>query len=67
MPVSHARVAALTSTDEKVPGLLGVLAQVRDPRKMRGRRFSLVFALAVAVSLRAGRGEELPGDRGPGC
>ena len=28
MPVSHARVTALTSTDEKVPGLLGVLAQV---------------------------------------
>ncbi len=49
MPVSHARVTALTSTDEKVPGLLGVLARVRDPRKMRGRRFSLVFALAVAV------------------
>jgi predicted transposase YbfD/YdcC len=39
----------LTSTDEKVPGLLGVLARVRDPRKMRGRRFSLVFSLAVAV------------------
>jgi len=49
MPVSHVRAAALTSTDEKVPGLLGVLARVRDPRKMRGRRFSLVFALAVAV------------------
>ena len=49
MPVSHARVTALTSTDEKVPGLPGVLARVRDPRKMRGRRFSLVFALAVAV------------------
>ena len=49
MPVSHARVTALTSTDEKVPGLLGVLARVRDPRKMHGRRFSLVFALAVAV------------------
>ena len=49
MPVSHAHAIALTGTDQKVPGLLGVLARVRDPRKMRGQRFSLVFALAVAV------------------
>ena len=49
MPVSHARVAAVTSTDEEVPGLLEVLAQVPDPRKKRGRRFTLVFVLAVAV------------------
>jgi predicted transposase YbfD/YdcC len=49
MPVSHARVTAVTSNDEDVPGLLEVLAQVRDPRKRRGRRFGLVFLLAVAV------------------
>jgi predicted transposase YbfD/YdcC len=55
MPVSHARIAAVTSTDElsrgdEVPGLLEALAQVPDPRKFRGRRFSLVFVLAVAVA-----------------
>jgi predicted transposase YbfD/YdcC len=54
MSVSHAHVAAVTSTDETrgdgVPGLLEVLAQVRDPRRRRGRRFSLVFVLAVAVA-----------------
>lgn len=49
MPVSHARAATVTSTDKDVPGLLEVLAQVRDPRKRRGRRFGLVFMLAVAV------------------
>jgi predicted transposase YbfD/YdcC len=50
MSVSHAPVAALTSPDEQVPGLLEVLAQVEDPRRRRGRRFSLVFVLAVAVA-----------------
>jgi hypothetical protein len=43
----------LTSADEiadEVPGLLEVLAQVPDPRKRRGRRFTLVFLLAVAVA-----------------
>ena len=54
MPVSHARVTAVTSTDEheagEVPGLLEVLAQVPDPRKRRGRRYVLVFVLAVAVA-----------------
>ena len=49
MPVSHARSSALSSTDEQVPGLLEMLAQVRDPRRRRGRRFGLVFMLAVAV------------------
>jgi predicted transposase YbfD/YdcC len=49
MPVSHAPVSVLTSTDEQAPGLLEVLAHVSDPRKRRGRRFSLVFVLAVAV------------------
>jgi len=39
----------LTSTDEQVPGLLEVLAQVPDPRRRRGRRFGLAFVLAVAV------------------
>jgi predicted transposase YbfD/YdcC len=53
MPVSHAPVSprALTAAagQERVPGLLEVLAQVADPRKRRGRRFTLVFTLAVAV------------------
>ena len=34
---------------ERVPGLLEVLAQVADPRRRRGRRFTLAFTLAVAV------------------
>ena len=54
MPVPHARAAVVTSTDGKeageVPGLLEVLAQVPDPRKRRGRRYVLVFVLAVAVA-----------------
>jgi hypothetical protein len=57
MSVSHARDAAVTSIDEEpagpareVPGLLEVLAQVPDSRKRRGRRFLLVFVLAVAVA-----------------
>jgi predicted transposase YbfD/YdcC len=49
MPVSHAHTSVLTSTDDEVPGLLQVLAQVADPRKRRGRRYRLVFVLAVAV------------------
>jgi predicted transposase YbfD/YdcC len=44
----------MTSTDEntdrKVPGLLEVLAMVPDPRKRRGRRYLLVFVLAVAAT-----------------
>jgi predicted transposase YbfD/YdcC len=57
MKVSHARAAAVTSTDEtagqaggEVPGMLEVLALVPDTRKKRGRRFALVFILAVAVA-----------------
>lgn len=46
--VVHLGTAA-SGTDEQVPGLLGVLAQVTDPRRERGRRFTLVFVLAVAV------------------
>ncbi|HET9971568.1 MAG TPA: ISAs1 family transposase [Streptosporangiaceae bacterium] len=34
----------------KVPGLLAVLALVPDPRKIRGRRYDLVFVLAVAAA-----------------
>jgi predicted transposase YbfD/YdcC len=49
MPVSHASSSVLTSTDEQVPGLLEMLAQVTGPRRRRGRRFTLVFMLAVAV------------------
>jgi DDE_Tnp_1-associated len=51
--VSHARITALTSIIKeaagKVPGLLTVLALVPDPRKPRGRRYPLVFLLAVAT------------------
>ena len=54
MPVSHARDTAMTSTDGQmageVPGLLEVLARVPGPRKRRGRRYLLVFVLAVAVA-----------------
>src|SRR5260370_42509407 len=50
MSVSHARESAVTSAAGEVPGLLDVLAQVLDPRKRRGRRFALVFMLAVAVA-----------------
>jgi predicted transposase YbfD/YdcC len=43
----------VNSTDEKtrdeIPGLLEVLAQIPDARKKRGRRFTVVFMLAVAV------------------
>lgn len=54
MSVSHARATAVTSTDEQaggeVPGLLEILGQVPDLRARRGRRFALVFILAVAVA-----------------
>lgn len=50
MPVSHALSSVVTSTDERASGLLEVLAQVSDPRRRRGRRFALVFMLAVAVA-----------------
>jgi predicted transposase YbfD/YdcC len=57
MKVSHARATPVTSTDEtagqaggEVPGMLEVLALVPDTRKRRGRRFALVFILAVAVA-----------------
>src|SRR5271169_4626141 len=56
MPVSHAPATTVTGTDEnagqaggEVPGL-AVLALVPDTRKRRGRRFALVFILAVAVA-----------------
>ena len=54
MSVSHARATAVTSADGlaagKLPGLLDVLARVPDLRKRRGRRYLLVFVLAVAVA-----------------
>jgi predicted transposase YbfD/YdcC len=34
----------------KIPGLLAVLALVPDPRRPRGRRYPLVFVLAVAAA-----------------
>jgi hypothetical protein len=40
----------VTSTDDELPGLLEVLARVPDPRRRRGRRYTLVFMLAVAVA-----------------
>jgi predicted transposase YbfD/YdcC len=52
MPVSHAPVpsrALNTAGQERAPGLLEALAQVADPRRRRGRRFSLTFTLAVAL------------------
>jgi len=52
--VSHARITAVTSMirdgSGKVPGLLAVLALVPDPRKPRGRRYLLMFVLAVAAA-----------------
>ena len=52
--MSHARITAVTGVTKqgasKVPGLLSVLALVPDPRKRRGRRFGLVFVLAVATA-----------------
>ena len=50
MSVSHAPFATVTSADDALPGLPGVLAQVPDPRKRRGKRYTLVFVLAVAVA-----------------
>ena len=54
MSVSHAAVSTVTSADEEpsdeLPGLLQVLAQVPDPRRRRGKRYLLVFVLAVAVA-----------------
>ena len=52
----HASVACPETTvtsenrdEKKVPGLLEMLAQVPDTRKKRGRRYALVFVLAVAA------------------
>jgi predicted transposase YbfD/YdcC len=39
----------MTAGQDRVPGMLEVLAQVTDPRRRRGRRFTLAFTLAVAV------------------
>jgi predicted transposase YbfD/YdcC len=52
MPVSHAPVpsrALITAGQERAPGLLEALAQIADPRRRRGRRFTLTFTLAVAL------------------
>ncbi len=46
---------------EKAPGLLDVLARVPDLRKRRGRRYLLVFVLAVAVACVLAGAGELPG------
>jgi predicted transposase YbfD/YdcC len=48
LSVSHARHYARNDASQ-IPGLLDLLARVPDPRKRRGRRFGLVFVLAVAV------------------
>ena len=50
MPVSHAADDVLTSSFDPVPGLLKVLGKVTDPRRLRGRRYQLVFLLAVAAA-----------------
>ena len=62
MPVSHARCTDLISADGDVPGLLEVLAQVRDPRKHRGRRYRLV-AVAVVCALAGARSFRELGDQ----
>jgi predicted transposase YbfD/YdcC len=53
MPVSHARVTLPVDSagcaGDQLPGLLEVLALVPDPRRNRGRRYGLVFVLAVAA------------------
>jgi hypothetical protein len=53
MSVSHARVTlpadSAACADHQVPRLLEVLALVPDPRRKRGRRYGLVFVLAVAA------------------
>ncbi|MCW2890739.1 MAG: transposase family protein [Actinomycetia bacterium] len=53
MPVSHVPVPSRAldagAGQVRAAGLLEVLAQVADPRKRRGRRFSLAFTLAVAL------------------
>ena len=52
MPVSHTPETTVTSANEnpaRIPGLLEVLVQVPDPRKNRGKRYRLVFLLAVAT------------------
>jgi len=52
--VSHARITVVTSMIKngarKIPGLLAVLALVPDPRRPQGRRYGLVFVLAVAAA-----------------
>lgn len=64
MPASHAAETSVTSTDDELPGLLEVLARVRDPRRKRGRRYTLVFILAVAAvcALAGARGFREIGD-----
>jgi hypothetical protein len=59
----------VTSTDKEVPGLLEVLAQVPDPRRNWGRRFSLVFVLAVAAvcALAGAKGFRELGDHAATC
>lgn len=46
MSVSHAHTQP---RDTEIPGLLTLLGRVPDPRKRRGRRFDVMFVLAVAV------------------
>lgn len=63
MPRTIVRYSAAPA-GERVPGLLEVLAQLPDPRRRRGRRYSLVFVLAVAtVCALAGARNFLPPTR----
>lgn len=50
MAVSHVHPVTVIGADDGLPGLLEVLAGVPDPRRRRGRRYALVFMLAVAVT-----------------
>jgi hypothetical protein len=49
MPAYRRPLIPAAPAGERVPGLAEVLAQLPDPRRRRGRRYSLVFVLAVAT------------------
>jgi hypothetical protein len=55
MPVSHARATALASTDEKVPGLLGVLAPGQGSASDAGPAVQPGVRAGIGGDLRAGR------------
>jgi hypothetical protein len=60
--VAHALATAVARTDDVLPGLPEVLAQVPDPRRRRGKRYTPVFVLAVACTLAGARNFRETGD-----